>query len=123
MLFIKFILVGILNTLFGYGVWALLMYIGLHYAIATVLSTILAILFNFKTTGVLVFQNKNNKLFWKFMQIYILTMCLSILGLKCAKIAGINLYLAGLFLTGIMAIISFLMQRYYVFKGNSNEKN
>lgn len=123
MQFIKFVLVGILNTLFGYGIWALLLYIGLHYAIATVLSTILGVLFNFKTTGYLVFKNKNNRLLWKFIQIYILTTVLSILGLKCAKMAAINLYYAGLFLTGIMAIISFLMQKYYVFRGNKNEEN
>ena len=123
MQFIKFVLVGILNTLFGYGIWALLLYIGLHYAVATVLSTILGVLFNFKTTGYLVFKNKDNKLLWKFIQIYILTTCLSILGLKCAKMADINLYYAGLFLTGIMAIISFLMQKYYVFRGNKNEEN
>lgn len=123
MQFIKFVLVGILNTLFGYGIWALLLYIGLHYAVATVLSTILGVLFNFKTTGYLVFKNKDNKLLWKFIQIYILTTVLSILGLKCAKMADINLYYAGLFLTGIMAIISFLMQKYYVFRGNKNEEN
>lgn len=123
MQFIKFILVGILNTIFGYGLWALLIYIGLHYALAVVLSTILSVLFNFKTTGYLVFKNKDNKLLWKFVHIYILTTCLSILGLKCATIANINLYLAGFFLTGIMAIISFLMQKYYVFRRNNYEEN
>ena len=123
MLFIKFILVGILNTMFGYGVWALLIFVGLHYAIATILSTIIGVLFNFKTTGYLVFRNKDNKLLWKFIQIYILTTGLNILGLKYAKMAEINLYFAGLFLTGIMAIISFLMQKYYVFRGNENEEN
>jgi len=123
MQFIKFILVGILNTIFGYGLWALLIYIGLHYALAVILSTILSVLFNFKTTGYLVFKNKDNKLLWKFIQIYILTTCLNILGLKFATIANINLYLAGFFLTGIMAMISFIMQKYYVFRGNNNEEN
>ena len=122
MQFIKFIFVGILNTIFGYSVWALLLFIGLHYAIATILATILGVLFNFKTTGYLVFKNKDNKLLWKFIQNYILTTCLSILGLRFAEILGINLYFAGLFLTGIMAVISFLIQKYYVFRGRKNEE-
>ena len=121
--FIKFILVGILNTIFGYGLWAILIFAGMHYALAVILSTIIAVLFNFKTTGCIVFKNKDNKLLWKFIQMYIVTTFLSILVLKCAKMLNINLYLAGFFLTGIIAMISFIIQKYYVFRKIDNEEN
>ena len=80
-------------------------------------------LFNFKTTGCIVFKNKDNKLLWKFVQIYIVTTFLSILVLKCAKMLNINLYLVGFFLTGIIAIITFIIQKYYVFRKNDDEEN
>lgn len=115
-LFIKFLLVGGLNTLFGYGIFALLLFIGLHYALASVFATILGVLFNFKTTGTLVFGNKDNRLILKFISVYCFTTILSIIGLKIAKIFGVNLYFAGFILTGIMAIITFILQKKYVFR-------
>ena len=115
-LFIKFLAVGVLNTLFGYGIFALLLFIGLHYAVASILATICGVLFNFKTTGTLVFNNNDNRLIFKFISVYCLTTALSIGGLKIAKISGINLYWAGLFLTGVMAAITFILQKYFVFK-------
>ena len=59
--FIKFLFVGGVNTVFGYSIFALFLFLGMHYAVATLFATILGILFNFKTTGVIVFNNKDNR--------------------------------------------------------------
>ncbi len=118
-LFVKFILVGILNTAFGYGAFALLMYTGLHYSAAVVLSTIAGILFNFKTTGVLVFKNKDNSLIFKFIAVYTLVCITGIIILRLAQIAHINLYFAGLVSTGICAVTAFLLNKNWVFKKSS----
>lgn len=117
LLFIKFILVGILNTIFGYCVFALLLYLGLHYSFAVVLSTILGILFNFKTTGCLVFKNKENKLIFKFFAVYAIICSINILLLRTAEVFHVNLYLAGFVSTGLMAILSFILNKNWVFKG------
>ena len=119
-LFVKFILVGILNTAFGYLVFALLLFLGLHYTLAVILSTVAGVLFNFKTTGTLVFKNHNNKLIFKFVAVYIITTTLGIIILRMAELAQINLYLAGLVSTGICAIISFLLNKNWVFKYEKN---
>ena len=119
-LFVKFILVGILNTAFGYLVFALLLFLGLHYTLAVILSTVAGVLFNFKTTGTLVFKNHNNKLIFKFVAVYIITTTLGIIILRMAELAHINLYLAGLVSTGICAIISFLLNKNWVFKYEKN---
>ena len=121
-LFVKFILVGILNTAFGYGAFALLMYTGLHYSAAVVLSTIAGNLFNFKTTGVLVFKNKDNSLIFKFIAVYTLVCITGIIILRLAQIAHINLYFAGLVSTGICAVTAFLLNKNWVFKKH-HEKN
>lgn len=39
--FLKFLMVGALNTVFGYSVFALFTYLNLHYTISTLLATIL----------------------------------------------------------------------------------
>lgn len=119
--FISFILVGGLNTAFGYSLWALLLYCGMHYALAVVVSTIISICFNFKTTGSIVFKNKNNKLIFKFFQVYMITMFLNIFLLKIAKYLNFNLYIAGIFITGTLAVLTYLLQKFYVFRRNNEE--
>lgn len=119
-LFVKFIFVGVLNTAFGYMAYALLLFLGLHYTLAVVLSTIAGVLFNFKTTGTIVFKNNNNKLIFKFVAVYAITTTLGIIILRMAELAGINLYLAGLVSTGICAIIAFLLNKNWVFKYEKN---
>lgn len=119
-LFVKFILVGILNTAFGYFVFAALLYFGLHYTLAVVLSTIAGVLFNFKTTGTLVFKNNNNKLIFKFVAVYALTCIIGIIVLRLAELVNVNLYLAGMVSTGICAIIAFILNKNWVFKYEKN---
>lgn len=119
-LFVKFIFVGILNTLFGYAAFALLLFFGLHYSLSVILSTIAGIAFNFKTTGTLVFKNNNNKLIFKFIAVYALTCIIGIIILRLAKISNINLYLAGFASTGLCAVISFLLNKNWVFKHEKN---
>jgi putative flippase GtrA len=52
--FVRFLLVGVLNTIFGYFLYGTLILIGLDYKLAVLLATILGVLFNFQTTGRLV---------------------------------------------------------------------
>jgi putative flippase GtrA len=52
--FARFLLVGVLNTIFGYFLYGTLILIGLDYKYAVLLVTILGVLFNFQTTGRLV---------------------------------------------------------------------
>lgn len=119
-LFVKFILVGILNTTFGYLAFALLLFAGIHYTLAVILSTVAGILFNFKTTGVIVFKNKNNKLIFKFVAVYALTCTIGIIVLRLAELSHINLYFAGLVSTGICAVIAFLLNKNWVFNYEKN---
>ena len=118
-LFVKFALVGILNSLFGYSLFALLLWLKFHYSIAITLATIIGIVFNFYTTGRIVFKNNNNLLIFKFLLVYVFTTVLSIFILFLADKAKLNLYYAGFVLSVIMALGSFILQKVFVFK----EKN
>jgi len=64
--FVRFLLVGTLNTAFSYLVYALLLLVGLHYAAANLGAVVLGIIFSFKTQGVLVFRDPRNALFAKY---------------------------------------------------------
>lgn len=114
--FIRFLFVGGLNTLFGYGVFVLLLFVGLHYSIAAFFGTILGILFNFKTTGIIVFSSHNNRLILKFFGVYGIVYVLNVLGLYLFSLINVNAYIAGAILILPMAFVAFLLNKKFVFK-------
>jgi len=113
--FHRFIVVGILNTIVSYSLFAFFIYIGLHYVFASLFATILGVLFNFHTIGKLVFKQHNYQRIFYFFGVYSITYFLSIIFLYFFDKFNVDMYLAGFLLLGPMAIISFLLNRYYVF--------
>lgn len=51
----KFIFAGLINTLFGYAIYAVLIYAQVPYLIALLISTILGVFFNYYSFGRIVF--------------------------------------------------------------------
>ena len=116
--FFRFILVGILNTAFGYSLFALFIFLNIHYSLAVFLSTVLGVLFNFKTIGKLVFDSHDNSLIFRFIAVYVLLYLINISCLWFFKISGFeNMYINGFVLLVPLALISFVLNRKYVFKG------
>ena len=113
---IRFLFVGGINTVFGYCLFALLLFIGLHYAIAGFIATVLGILFNFKTYGVLVFKNKNNKLIFKFILVYFITYCIGIFFIWLFSLININHYIALAIITIPNALLGFFLNKKLVFE-------
>jgi putative flippase GtrA len=114
--FIVFLFVGGINTLFGYAVFAALSFSGLAYPIALFLSTVAGVLFNFKTTGTLVFSNRNNRLLLRFIGVYSVVYLINVSAMK-ALVGGLHLsvYLAYALLILPMAVLSFVLSKKFVF--------
>ena len=110
-------MVGIVNTIVGYGLYALFLFIGFHYILAVFFATVLGVLFNFKTIGRYVFNSIDNKLIIKFFGVYSLVFIVNIVLIKVFKDFGFDEYLAGLIATFPSAFVSFVLNKYYVFKG------
>jgi len=115
--FIRFLIVGGINTAFGYGIFALLIFLKFHYAVATLLATILGVLFNFKTTGRLVFESKDNRLIFKFIGVYAIIYAINTVSLGVFDFLKVNMYLAGAVLVLPMAMVAFVLNKSLVFKG------
>ncbi len=114
--FIRFLFVGALNTLFGYSIYALFIFIGLHYSLAVFFSTILGILFNFKTIGILVFKNNDNSLIFRFFGVYAINYILNVSALTLLKFSGSdNMYINGLIVVFPLALLSFILNKKFVF--------
>lgn len=121
--FIRFVFVGVLNTAFGYGVYCLMIWLGLSYWWATLVANVLGVLFNFKTIGVLVFENPNNRLFFRFASCYALGYGLNVgvIWLLTHNTA-MNEYWSGMLATVCVALFCFFYQKLFVFNRRDNEK-
>ena len=112
----RFILVGVLNTGFGYSVFVLLSWIGLGASTALLIATIMGVLFNFVTTGRLVFNNRDIRLLCRFLVAYALVYLINLALLTFMQMRGLAAIPAqGLCLLA-MVPVSFVLQKLFVFK-------
>lgn len=115
--FLKFMVVGVVNTLFGYSMFVLFTWLGITYSIALILSTVAGVLFNFKTIGQLVFSNRNNALLIRFIGVYTIIYFVNLYSLKALLGLHFNVYVASAMLVVPMAILSFILNKTLVFGG------
>lgn len=113
--FVRFLLVGVLNTAFGYGCFALLLLLGLHYSFALAISTALGVLFNFKSTGALVFGSRDNRLILRFVGTYVVVYFCNLLGIRLLVQAGLTPAVAGALLVLPAAVLAFALNKRFVF--------
>ena len=134
--FIKFLFVGALNTLFGYLMYIIFISTPLKREWALLCAYVAGVLWNFKTTGSLVFKVNNNKLIFKFVASYVFTYFVNLFALNfLAKIQfgetianffldlfnltspiTLGKYVDQLFVIFPIAMLSFTIFKFWVFK-------
>ena len=114
----KFILIGLLNTMFGYSAYALLVFLGLSFALALLISTVSGIIFNYFTFGQLFFNiGVNLENFIKFIITYLFVYLLNVSFLHLMiNIWSVNSYLSQFLFLIPASAISWLLMNYWVFK-------
>lgn len=113
--FARFLVVGAVNTVFGYAGFAVLLLLGLHYAVAALLSTILGVLFNFQTIGRLVFGSREPWLIFRFVGVYGATYVLNVAALRLLAGGPLDILATQALLVLPMAGLSFALHRRFVF--------
>jgi putative flippase GtrA len=113
---LRFFVVGGVNTAFGFAVYALFIVLGLPRELAVFLGLLCGILFNFKTYGTFVFRNRNNRLIFRFFAVYMSTYLLTIGLLKLFDLYGIGSLVAMAIIVLPVNILTFLLQRRFVFR-------
>jgi putative flippase GtrA len=116
--FVRFLLVGGLNTVFGYTVFAISILIGIPYPLAALVSTVLGVLFNFKSYGTLVFGSHDNRLILRFFAVYGICYFVGLLPLAWAKAQGVPILLVAAICALPMAALAFTLQRALVFRAH-----
>ncbi|MBN2098054.1 MAG: GtrA family protein [Dehalococcoidia bacterium] len=120
--FLRFLAVGGLNTVFGYSVFALFIWLGLEKEWAALASQICGVLFNFRTTGTIVFNNKDWRLIFRFFGVYLLAYLLNIGLLNVFAHYGVGSYVAGAIIILPVSFLTFLLHKRFVFKAMDKTK-
>lgn len=107
--FVRFLVVGAINTGFGYGVYAILVLAGLGPQLALALAFALGVIWNFSLHARIVFRTRGLARFPIYVAVYLLLYAINALALRAAIMAGIPPLAAQLVLAGAIAVLSFLL--------------
>jgi len=119
--FLRFLVVGAFNTFFGYGLFYALLRLTDAPMFALTASTLLGILFNFMTTGGLVFRNRDRRRLIPFFGVYFVVYLYNASGLAMFQRLGVDPALAGFLLLPGAVVLSYLLNRSFVFAAPVNQ--
>lgn len=122
--FVRFVLVAMLNTAFGLFINYVFLFIFEHlfklnhaYVVSNFFATIVSILFNFKTYGILVFKNKDNKLLLRFLAVTTFTYLVNIGGIALLEHLGSqNNYLNLTIMAVPVGLLNYVLNSVFVYK-------
>ena len=116
-------IVGVFNTLFGYGCYAGFYYLGAEPWLALLMAACLAVVFNYFTIGRVVFKNKNSNRFVSFLVAFVVTYLLNKWLLEYFIDAGFHPLLVQAVLAPAIAAFSFIVLKIFVFKIDQTKTN
>jgi putative flippase GtrA len=112
----RFIIAGIVNTLFGWTIFSILILLDIAIPISLFFGMSLGILFNYITIGGYAFKKFSKKIFFKFILSNLFIYLLNLLLLSLIDRIIINVIFAQLFLAPFLALLSFIIMKKIVFK-------
>lgn len=112
----RYLVVGVLNTATGYLLYVFFLYLGFEYRIANLFALIIGIGFSFKTQGVLVFRNSDNGLIFRYLACWTLIYFSNIYVIGKIIQFGLSEYAAGALATPINVLLSYVIQKYVIFR-------
>ena len=118
-----YLVIGGWNTVFGYGVWAVLQYLlgdHVHYLVVVVLSWPIAVLNAYLGYRIVVFQSDGSMLreLPRFSLVYVATLLVNLALLPLAlSTLPLNIYVIQALFTACVVVASFLAHKYFSFRG------
>ena len=118
---LRFLVVGLINTVVYYLLYGLFLYLGMDYKISIFLATLTGVIFNFQSFGRYVFYSSNNLLIYRFAIVYLLLFFINVILTGIFDIFIKNYYISGFIAIFPYATISFYLNKNFVFKQKSSQ--
>jgi putative flippase GtrA len=114
--FVRFLLIGLLNTCVGYGLYAGFLLMGLDPIVAMSVAFCLGVGFNFLSTGRVVFSNTDIWRFPRFILAYVVVYLANLTLLKGLLSFGLDAFAAQALSLPVVVLSTFLILRFFVFR-------
>lgn len=111
----RFVVVGVFNTAFAYGIYALLLAAGLHYSLANLVALVFGVLMSFYSQGRFVFRSLHARRFPRFVAVWASLYVLNVMLISAFMRLGADAYVAGALALPVITVLSFVLQRCFVF--------
>jgi putative flippase GtrA len=109
---------GLVNTLFGYGLYALFVWAGVNMYVAQITAHVLGMTFNYFTYSRFAFAGRDGSK-GRFIASYILNYVLGLIALAAAAQAIRSPYLAGLVSVVFVSVVNYFILKRLVFRVQS----
>jgi putative flippase GtrA len=117
---IRFVFTGALNTLFGFAVYAVLVYAGLLPAAALLIATVLGVIFNFVSFGTLTFRRSEMRRLPRFLIVYAAIYFFNLVLLEAVqRYAGASPIVAQFACLFVVAPATYLLLKTHVYGGHA----
>lgn len=117
---IRYGLIGVVNTTVAYAVFAILLAVGLHYALATLAGGVAGMILGFRLSGRFVFLNRDKSRFFHFAIVFVIIYIINVSIQKLLQ-PWVNPYVGGAIATALGFFLSFGLNRNFVFKAGTKE--
>jgi putative flippase GtrA len=114
--FIRFVLVGLLNTAVGYGLFALFILLSAPSALALLVATVLGVLFNYLSTGRIVFAWRDSRRLGRFVLVYGVLYIVNAAALLALENLGFPALGAQAMLLPLFVVLAYLGNKHFVFR-------
>ena len=118
---VRLLAVGVLNTVFGYGLFFCLLIAGLSPTPALALATIIGVAFNFFSMSGIVFANRDPARLWRFAGVYGVVFVVNAIALEGIEKLGIRAALGQAMLLPLCVCLSYLLNSTLVFNTRVEE--
>ena len=116
MVFFKYLFTGAFNTIFGYSIYAFLIFFELDKFFALFLAYFFGIFFNYFSYSKFTFDKEGKYIFFKFLIAYISIFILNLFILDFISNLILNDYMSQLFTLPIVVLVSFFILNKLVFR-------
>ena len=113
--FMRFLVTGVVNTLFGFTVYSVAIICGITVWLSLLAGTVAGTVFNFFTTGGYVFRDISLNRFYRFIICYVLLYAFNLILIEGLSLWLTNKILTQFILTFPLAILSYLLMANFVF--------
>lgn len=110
---LRFLAVGVVNTAFGIGVYWLLLYTGLAYPWASLLSLLVGIVFSFNSHRLAVFKTGGD--FFRYVSVWASIYFVNIELISIIR-EDTGDYVAGIAVLPVNVVLSFILMKRFVFR-------